>query len=188
SITTTVEILAFQKESNETNEDVAEKLINENMQFLVNEGNIDKIIRYIDNVAEILRLSPGSDSIEKRIALKEKLVELYGEVFKSNINFINGDMRTSVISTLMKLIGNPKEITKESASESQDLLNLIFHTDSETSIHAVESLPNEIGQQSISAISNLIEATGIESNQTQQISKTISSIGRLVLLDKPGGT
>src|SRR5690606_37401602 len=65
SATTTIQILAFQKASNETNEDIAEKLINENMQLLVNEGNFEKIIRYIDNVAEILRLSTESDSVQK---------------------------------------------------------------------------------------------------------------------------
>ena len=70
-------ILAFQKEENETNEDFAEKLMNENLQLLLNEGNFEAIIRYIDNVAEVLRLSTGTDpdSVQKRATLKDKLVE-----------------------------------------------------------------------------------------------------------------
>src|SRR5690606_7548802 len=55
SATTTVNILAFQKEENESNEDFAEKLMNENLQLLLNEGNFEVIIRYIDSVAEVLR-------------------------------------------------------------------------------------------------------------------------------------
>ena len=39
----------------------------------------------------------------------------------------------------------------------------------------VESLPKEIGQ-AISAISNLIEASGDERNETEKITKTITSL------------
>src|SRR5690606_23023966 len=113
---------------------------------------------------------------------------LYGAVFKSNVNFINGDLRTTVITTLAKLLGNTKEISKESSSETLELLRLTFSTDSTTRVHTVESLPNEIGQQAISTISNLIEANNGFENQTQIISKTIENIGKLSLLDKPAGT
>jgi hypothetical protein len=105
SATTTVNILAFQKPNNETNENFAEQLMNQNLQQLLNEGNFERIIQYIDNVAQVLRLSTGTDpeSIQKRVLLKEKLVELYNSVFSSNVNFINGDLRKSVISTFTKL-------------------------------------------------------------------------------------
>jgi len=77
--TTTVKILTFQKQQNETNEIFAEKLINENLQQLINEGNFEKIIQYIDNVAQVIRLSSGidSNSVKKRTLLKDKLIELF---------------------------------------------------------------------------------------------------------------
>src|SRR5690606_40181305 len=127
--TTTVKVLGFQKEENESNEDFAEKLINESLQLLLNEGNFEAIIRYIDNIAEVLRLSTGTDpdSIQKRSTLKDKLVELYKAVFSSNVNFINGDLRKSVIATFTKLLGKSNEISSGATSNTLELLSLTFN-------------------------------------------------------------
>src|SRR5690606_11028061 len=128
----------------------------------MNEGNFENIIRYIDSVAQILRLSTGTDpdSIQKRKLLKDKLVELYKVVFSSNANFINGDLRKSVIATLTKLLEKSDEIIGEAISNTVEILGLTFNEKDENNIHTTveeQALPEEIGKQAILMISNIIE-------------------------------
>jgi hypothetical protein len=125
----------------------------------LNEGNFE-IIQYIDNVAQVLRLSTGTDpeSVRKRALLKDKLVELYKAVFSSNVNFINGDLRRMWFQLSQNCLENQMN-QFWSIFKYFGTFKFTFNVESENGVHTVESLPEEVGKQAVSAISNLIEAS-----------------------------
>src|SRR5690606_19975258 len=83
------------------------------------------------------------------------------------------------------------EISENVSTHTLDLLSITFNMEYENNVFiaTVDALPEVIGKQAVSSLSNLIEASGFdEKNETEKITKSIIGIGKLSLVDKPVGT